>query len=110
MWGLLVVLAVIRRLLGGGGQASGALTHFTFAFAVEGDVEAPETYCHFGGLIGVMTSHLELEELHRKCARPLPCAPTVGVLNLAPTSTFLCACSGLQTVCVVGARFIMVRA
>jgi hypothetical protein len=52
-----LALAVVRRLLGGGGQASGPLTHFTFAFAIEGSVEAPKTYCHFGGS---MASRLDI--------------------------------------------------
>jgi hypothetical protein len=41
---------------------------------------------------------------------PLKRNDDYGVPNLASTSKFLCACSGLQTVCEVGLRFIMVWA
>jgi hypothetical protein len=33
----------------------------------------------------------------------------VCVSNLAPTSKFVCVCYGIRTVCMVGARFILVR-
>jgi hypothetical protein len=62
-----------------------------FAFAVEGEVEALETYHCFGGLIDVAASHPELVELHRERAWSQPGAPTVGVSNLALTSKFVCA-------------------
>jgi hypothetical protein len=65
---------------------------------------------HFGGSIGVAPSQPKLEELRHEPTSPLPSVPTVGVSNLAPASNFLCACSGLRTVCAVVAKFILVRA
>jgi hypothetical protein len=41
-----------------------------FAFAIKGEVEAPEMDHRFGGLIGVVASHLELEELRWETRKP----------------------------------------
>jgi hypothetical protein len=43
----------------------------------------------FGDAIGVVVGYPELEELCSERASPLPGAPTVGVLNLAPTCKFI---------------------
>jgi hypothetical protein len=67
-----------------------------FAFTVEGEVEALEMNRRFGDAIGVVVGYPELEELCSERASPLPGAPTVGVLNLAPTCKFI--------VCVLRSR------
>jgi hypothetical protein len=98
----------LSELLIRGTEASGALS---IALVVDYDVETPKTNGHSAGpnCTTIVAGHPELEELHRERARPLPGTPMVGVLNLAPTSKFVCVCFGLWAMFTVSARFILVR-
>jgi hypothetical protein len=80
-----------------------------FLFAIADEVKVPKEDHRFGISIGVMTDHMEPGEFVENVQAPYLARQLSMFRTSAPISKFLCACRGLQMVCSMGARFILVR-
>jgi hypothetical protein len=60
--------------------------------------------------VTIIVGHPEPGEFVENAQSPYMARQLSVFRTCAPTSKFLCACSGLQTVCSVGVTFILVQA